>query len=247
MITSDGVHAVEQYLLAKYYLTANVYRHRVRLITDQMIVRAIELGYERDNLPELKNLFTYVPGWDFAESYLRWDDARFMLEFGTAHGGTRCGSWLESLRLRRLHKLVFAARVKDFPAAAREPIAALSRTPSAARRRRLECEIAKIIQKRKPLRAGLGPEAVIAHAFTIKSVRETSRNDEAAMMVVGGASPVPFDQESVLFASIDEKMEDSYCEVYAPVEWNSPTERAKVVADVREEVFGCIGRTCQGS
>jgi HD superfamily phosphohydrolase len=34
MIDPDGIHAVEQYVLAKYYLTTNVYRHRVRLITD---------------------------------------------------------------------------------------------------------------------------------------------------------------------------------------------------------------------
>ena len=40
MIAQDGVHAVEQYVLAKYYMTANVYRHRVRLITDTMIGRA---------------------------------------------------------------------------------------------------------------------------------------------------------------------------------------------------------------
>ena len=28
MIDPDGVHAVEQYVLAKYYLTTNVYRHQ---------------------------------------------------------------------------------------------------------------------------------------------------------------------------------------------------------------------------
>jgi uncharacterized protein len=41
MISSDGVHALEQFVLAKYYLTAQVYSHRVRLITDQMVVRAV--------------------------------------------------------------------------------------------------------------------------------------------------------------------------------------------------------------
>src|ERR1019366_3390468 len=30
MISSDGVHALEQFVLAKYYLTAQVYSHRVR-------------------------------------------------------------------------------------------------------------------------------------------------------------------------------------------------------------------------
>ena len=59
MISSDGVHALEQFVLAKYYLTAQVYSHRVRLITDQMVVRAISLGIEEDGIPELKTLYTY--------------------------------------------------------------------------------------------------------------------------------------------------------------------------------------------
>ena len=48
MVDEDGIHAVEQYVLAKYYLTKNVYRHKVRLISDQMLVRAIILGIEVD-------------------------------------------------------------------------------------------------------------------------------------------------------------------------------------------------------
>jgi len=44
MVSADGVHALEQFVLAKYYLTAQVYSHRVRLVTDQMVVRAITLG-----------------------------------------------------------------------------------------------------------------------------------------------------------------------------------------------------------
>lgn len=34
LIRPDGVHAIEQFVMAKYYLTTMVYRHKVRLITD---------------------------------------------------------------------------------------------------------------------------------------------------------------------------------------------------------------------
>ncbi|WP_073167029.1 HD domain-containing protein [Desulfofundulus australicus] len=44
-ISEDGVHALEQFVLAKYYMNTQVYRHRVRLITDAMLVRAIEPGH----------------------------------------------------------------------------------------------------------------------------------------------------------------------------------------------------------
>src|SRR2546423_2416908 len=48
MIRAEGVHAIEQFVMAKYYLTSMVYRHKIRLVTDQMIFRAIVLGIESD-------------------------------------------------------------------------------------------------------------------------------------------------------------------------------------------------------
>ena len=54
-----AVHAVEQYVLAKYYMTTNVYRHRVRLITDQMIVRAIILGDRGGWVDELRKIYAF--------------------------------------------------------------------------------------------------------------------------------------------------------------------------------------------
>ena len=45
-ISIDGLHTLEQFVLAKYYMTTQVYRHRIRLITDQMIERGISLGIE---------------------------------------------------------------------------------------------------------------------------------------------------------------------------------------------------------
>jgi len=50
MVEENGLHALEQFVLAKYYLTTQVYRHRVRLITDAMLVRALEIGVRRDQL-----------------------------------------------------------------------------------------------------------------------------------------------------------------------------------------------------
>lgn len=36
-MTEDGVNALEQFVLAKYYMTIQVYRHKIRSITDMMI------------------------------------------------------------------------------------------------------------------------------------------------------------------------------------------------------------------
>jgi HD superfamily phosphohydrolase len=59
LIRPDGVHAIEQFVMAKYYLTTMVYRHKVRLITDQMIVRAIALGIEKEDNKKLTQLYEF--------------------------------------------------------------------------------------------------------------------------------------------------------------------------------------------
>ena len=55
-ISIDGMHALEQFVLAKYYMTTQVYRHKIRLITDQMIERGIALGIEESGVEWLKTL-----------------------------------------------------------------------------------------------------------------------------------------------------------------------------------------------
>ena len=115
MIDPDaGVHAVEQFVLAKYYLTRNVYAHRVRLITDHMITRAIVLGIEKDGIEELRRLFTFDDSSQFYENYIVWDDARFFQEFCVGGKDGLCKDLLDRLRGRRLLKRVFSARDRDF-------------------------------------------------------------------------------------------------------------------------------------
>jgi hypothetical protein len=101
MIAPDGIPAVEQYVLAKYYMTGNVYRHRVRLITDQMIARAVSLGIEVDGLADLCQLYEFDNTSSFFERYASWDDARFLLDFGS-----------KAPRKNNLSKLVLRQRRK---------------------------------------------------------------------------------------------------------------------------------------
>jgi uncharacterized protein len=66
----DGVNALEQFVLAKYYMTTQVYRHKIRLVTDAMIVRGIELGIEKDGIGWLTNLYSYKASGEYLENYL---------------------------------------------------------------------------------------------------------------------------------------------------------------------------------
>lgn len=45
-ITNEGIYSVEQLLLAKYHMNVQVYQHRVRRITDAMLVKGIEFAIE---------------------------------------------------------------------------------------------------------------------------------------------------------------------------------------------------------
>jgi HD superfamily phosphohydrolase len=240
MIDPDGVHALEQFVMAKYYLTTNVYRHRVRLVTDQMIVRAVVLGIEVDNLDELRAIYSFDNSDDFFRRYTALDDARFMFQFdSSAKPGTRCGDLLTRLQRRQLHKRVFSARIEEFGDPQLRPaLQDISKPENASLRANIEAKLAQVLGKH--LKRDFDPLEVILHGFDIKSVRATSRNDEAAIMIAHRPQPVPFDQHSTLFASIDEGYAAASVEVYAPVTWETPTERSRILKAVREPMQEAI-------
>lgn len=128
MISADGVHALEQFVLAKYYLTAQVYSHRVRLITDHMIVRGIKLGIDEDQIEELEALYRYDGSEAFVKNYMQWDDARFMLAFGNAKlKGKYCQEIVSGLRSRKLLKQVFESPVGQLPESCQEIVSDITK------------------------------------------------------------------------------------------------------------------------
>ena len=244
MVSTDGVHALEQFVLAKYYLTAQVYSHRVRLITDQMVVRAITLGIEEDRIDSLSGLYSYNGVEQFAINYLGWDDARFLLEFGDQKfDGTYCQDIVQRLIERRLLKEIFQDRVSRLPELCREGITAISDTGNRTDRRNLERRIADRIREAGVVLDSKLPDPsnfVIAHSFKLKSARAQSRNDEGSIMVNTVPNPTPFEEESDLFRSINEKMNDPHFAVYAPVRYQSPGERRELQSRVKGIVISCL-------
>jgi HD superfamily phosphohydrolase len=226
VIRADGVHAVEQFVLAKYYLTTMVYRHKVRLISDQMLVRAITLGIEKDENRELTRLYSFRNASSFYDNYIRWHDARFMLKFGDeGKANAKCALLLNKLTRRELLKRVLYAPIKEFPAVIKEKLMAISRPQNSKLRIEIEKEIAKVLATE--CKTTVSSDFTILNTYQIKSVRESSRNDEASILVSKPTWPVKFEDESVLFASINERFSDEYVEVYAPVIWSDRAERVK--------------------
>jgi HD superfamily phosphohydrolase len=235
---------LEQFVLAKYYLTAQVYSHRVRLITDQMMVRAISLGIEEDEINDLKSLYSYDGRPEFIGNYMGWNDSRFMLRFGSADfNGTYCQDLVHRLSERRLLKQIFKSRVGQLPESCRDSIRRVSNRENREARRDLEQRLAGAI-----LEAGVKFECrlqdpsklLIGHAYSLKSVRAQSRNDEAPIMVHEVPDPVPFEQASDLFNSIQERLNDPHFAVYAPVAYENPVERERLKQKVKEPIIRCL-------
>lgn len=74
-ISSKGIYALEQLLLARYHMTQQVYWHRVSLISNEMIIRGITLAIEAGNT-KMKELYQYDENdkENFIQKYLNYHD-----------------------------------------------------------------------------------------------------------------------------------------------------------------------------
>jgi len=245
MITSDGVHALEQFVLAKHYLTAQVYTHRVRLITDNMVVRSIVLGIEDDQIEELKKLYAYDGRAEFVTNYVRWDDARFMLSFGNdSLDGKSCHELVQRLAHRRLLKQVFVEKLAGLPLSCREKLESITKPSSRERRRTLEQRITEVIQAADvnlTTKLADPSKLVIVNSYKAKAVREMSRNDEGPLLVRrGNDAPTTFENESDLFRSLSSEPTEARFAVYAPVEYENPAQRRDLQKKLREPILGAL-------
>lgn len=236
MVDEDGIHAVEQYVLAKYYLTKNVYRHKVRLISDQMLVRAIILGIEVDKIDELQRLYSYDGSGAFFENYVKWNDHRLLASFDAVSClDTYCGRMFHRLENRQLHKRIYSVRIRDLEDLdVAAVLLELGKKQNDTLRSGMEKQISEKI--REHLKQEVDPHKVMIHTFDINSVRSSSRNDEMSIQVLNRRGPKPFEEASTLFESIDERYKEGFVEVYAPVSWETRADRSKAVRALHEPI-----------
>jgi hypothetical protein len=104
-IDHECIYALEQLFLAKYHMTQQVYAHRVRCITDAMIVRGLILAIERRNT-ELHDLYCYDGSEQFVENYTKYHDENIVDLVCTQTNSSTAKEIFERLRHRRLFKQV---------------------------------------------------------------------------------------------------------------------------------------------
>ncbi len=110
-LSHEGVYAVEQMILAKHHMNAQVYRHKIRAISDAMLIRGLELAAD-EGIGWVKDLYSYDGTKDFADNYLRYYDDRVMFELAE-NGKTKSKEMFTRLMDRRLLKCVYNKRLNE--------------------------------------------------------------------------------------------------------------------------------------
>lgn len=236
-VNFDGVNALEQFVLAKYYMTTQVYRHKIRLVTDAMIVRGIELGIEKDGIDWLTNLYTYKASEEYLENYLSWYDERVAASIVYDSKDGLAKEIFTRLHTRSLFKTVFSIKFKELPDTVKPKIktlmADICNKDNRAKRKKMESEIALIL--------AIPQEFVIVNSFTFKSVREMSRNSEGPIMIIKkDGRPNSFEQESTFFNAIDEKVTDTIFEIYAPIEYHNTRDKSDKIEQIRKQILAYL-------
>ena len=110
-ISDEGIYALEQLLLAKHHMTQQVYRHKVRSISDAMIVRGISLAI-RDGNQEIKALYEYDGTPAFIETYVEYHDER-LIDVLKRCEQEKANEIFNRLYERRLFKRICELPLKD--------------------------------------------------------------------------------------------------------------------------------------
>jgi len=242
MISPEGVHAVEQFILAKYHISNQVYKHRIRLITDQMLTRAIRLGIECDCREQYRKLYSYDGTDSFLKNYIDWNDEKLLssTENHDAKKDQYSTRILKRLRERRLYKRLFSGLVKDIAETRRNFIIDVMNPENKLKRDAVEKEVCVIINDVLSLK--IDPREVILYTYDIKSVRGKKREDEGTILVSRRPSPKPFEAESTLFRSISETASESFVEIYAPIQYNTPAEREGILNKLKRPILDGLGQ-----
>jgi len=227
-ISIDGMHALEQFVLAKYYMTTQVYRHKIRLITDQMIERGIALGIEEDKVAWLKTLYSFDGSPEYVAHYLEWSDDRLINEIlGSATPDGYAKKFFTRLYNRQLFKCIFDVDQNDFP----DPNVRNFVFGDAK-------DFYKPLEKTVAGMLKLDSNEVIAYTIKFDSATRT----ESEIPVIHRMKTTVFHDESTLFKSVDQKIREQRFHIYAPISFQDDKDQKKRLREYKNGILELIGK-----
>jgi DNA replication initiation complex subunit (GINS family) len=191
-----------------------------------MIHRGITLGIESDKIGWLRDLYSFDGTPEFLENYLSWYDDRLFHEIlgpNTADGYAR--TIFKQLQDRKLLKMIFEAQEQDF---ADPQVRKTLFGDSSDFFEKLEERIARVY--------GFDKNLVIAKRLSFKSATRT----ESDIVVLRPGGKRLFRDESALFSSVNQSIQEQYFHVYAPVAYKDDREKRKRQTEFFTEIAKMI-------
>lgn len=168
-ISSKGIYALEQLLLARYHMTQQVYWHRVSLISTEMIIRGITLAIDGGNR-KIAALYRYDEEnrEDFLQNYLTSHDEK-VIDILRNCAQEKAREIFDRLYRRDLFKMIAELRFKDErDGMVRTNLRGM--VADADRKRRCEEEIAKLL--------GITADYVIISRPPIRNLNYVSQTEK---------------------------------------------------------------------
>lgn len=216
----SGIYALEQLVLAKYHMSQQVYFHRIRAITDAMLVRGISLAIDNE-VPEVAQMFRYDGTPEYIERYMQAHDESVLANLSVC-GHENASAIISRLLDRRLFKQLCELRVdKVDDTIRRDQLSSLEYGSGEAKR--LEAAIAEEISQ--------PPDLVIVAKQSIKNPTFRSpsyRLDEDEILVLDEeAVPRKISEfPDLIFSFNTSAKSQETIRVFAPHDdWNDPGDR----------------------
>ena len=145
-ISSKGIYALEQLLLARYHMTQQVYWHRVSLISNEMIIRGISLAID-DNNQKMRQLYQYDEKNkdESIKNYLKYHDEKLIELLKRCEQQKACEIF-NRLYERRLFKMVAELRLKDETLRVKRKLIGMTDDKTGERQSKKETEIADLLK-----------------------------------------------------------------------------------------------------
>jgi hypothetical protein len=213
----EGVYALEQLVMAKYHMEQQVYFHRVRSITDAMLVRGLTLAIRNDDDTACR-LFKYDGSAAFLDTYLSFDDEE-LLQALRKSTDTKARAIFSRLTDRRLFK-----QVCDLPlGAVRDAL-----TRSSLSRLNAESPETRCLEEHIGEKLGADPDFVIVTRWSVKNptYRAAGFGIEPGEIIILDRHGTPMaigDFQDLIFYLNKTAASSESIHVYAPRdEWSDP-------------------------
>jgi len=156
-VDQECIYALEQLVLAKYHMMQQVYAHRVRCITDAMIVRGLTLAIEAGNA-QLHKLYCYDGSTPFVKNYIKYHDENIVGIVCDQADSAPAKEIFERLRDRKLFKQVCSFPITEASRHDKSKLVVLEfgselqKTLEAAASKPLKLDPAKVIVYRRKVK-----------------------------------------------------------------------------------------------